>query len=375
MKIIGYRKISGLMILMLMILNFACCEETSGQVGERDAVNPPAETGNGGYLFAHMVQGRYARLFYSVSRDGVTWKTLNNGNTIIGEYYGHPDLCEGPDVFGDAPSRWYMIGTVPGTMSEILMLWHSTDLVVWERMDLDGSNFVVKHLGVTNEYPFIGAPKMFYDEDSEQFIITWHAGEFLDRVYDMQYHGYPQAEINQMLRKNWETQRTCFTLTKDFKTYTRPRRLFTHPDDKDDAPVYFTGADEGIGLIDVIIRKYDGKYYAIVKDERWDDKAPETYKSIRIASSDNLLGPYTNPGPSISPHWREAPVMLRTPEGKFRVYYEDYVKHVYEMREADAIEGAPWNDVKLSAPVGGRHGCVVWVDEQTYQGILKAYNY
>ena len=46
---------------------------------------------NGGYLFAHMIPSNYGRLYYSVSRDGLTWKTLNGGNIVLPEYKGHPD--------------------------------------------------------------------------------------------------------------------------------------------------------------------------------------------------------------------------------------------------------------------------------------------
>lgn len=367
-----YRKLSGLMILMLMLLNLACSAEINGQGGDGSVVKPPAQTGDGGYLFAHMTHARYGSLFYSVSRDGVSWTTLNGGNVILSDYYGHPDICEGPDVFGDAPRRWYMIGVVKGSVKETPVLWHSTDLVVWKRKDIDGENFVVDHLGVYNEIPFVGAPKMFYDEASCQFLITWHAGEYMKQYREMAAAGVKGPELEAISRKNWETERTCYTLTKDFVEFTRPKKLFADQNAGDEAPLYFTGADEGIGLIDVIIRKFDGKYYAIVKDERWEDKAPATHKAIRIASSNNLLGPYTNPGPIISPNWREAPIMIRTKDGKFRVYYENYGEHVYEMREATAIQGAQWKDVKLSPP-NARHGCIISVDEQVYQNILDNY--
>lgn len=168
--------------------------------------------------------------------------------------------------------------------------------------------------------------------------------------------------------------KTCYILTEDFVNFTRPKRLFAAQDGGDLAPIYFTGADSDISLIDVIIRKFNGKYYAIMKDERWEDKAPKTHKSIRIASSDNLLGPYSNPGPSVSPNWREAPIIIRTPEGKFRLYYENYGEHVYEMREALAIQGAPWKDAtSFYPPKDGRHGCIIHVDEETYRNIENSY--
>lgn len=213
------------------VLLAGCTRENDGSDNTKPVDKPSVEDGQGGYLFAHMTNANYGSLFYSISRDGLSWKTLNGGKVILESYYG-----------GDL------------------------------------------------------------------------------------------------------------------------------------APIYFTGADSDISLIDVIIRKFNGKYYAIMKDERWEDKAPKTHKSIRIASSDNLLGPYSNPGPSVSPNWREAPIIIRTPEGKFRLYYENYGEHVYEMREALAIQGAPWKDAtSFYPPKDGRHGCIIYVDEETYRNIEKSY--
>ena len=290
------------------VLLAGCTRENDGSDNTKPVDKPSVEDGQGGYLFAHMTNANYGSLFYSISRDGLSWKTLNGGKVILESYYGHPDICEGPDVFGEADRRWYMIGVVRGSSKESLVLWHTTDLVVWKNKVLDGEKFVVDHLGVYNEIPFVGAPKMFYDEASHQFIITWHAGEY----YRKRQEATTNEELAMYDRKNWETMKTCYILTEDFVDFTRPKRLFAAQDGGDLAPIYFTGADSDISLIDVIIRKFNGKYYAIMKDERWEDKAPKTHKSIRIASSDNLLGPYSNPGPSVSPNWREAPIIIRT---------------------------------------------------------------
>ena len=108
---------------------------------------PSVEDRQGGYLFAHMTNADYGSLFYSISRDGLSWETLNGGKVILESYFGHPDICEGPDVFGKAGRRWYMIGVVRGSSKESLVLWHTTDLVVWKNRVLDGDKFVVDHLG------------------------------------------------------------------------------------------------------------------------------------------------------------------------------------------------------------------------------------
>ena len=325
--------------------------------------------GKGGYLFAHMTEQNYGSLFYCVSRDGISWEQLNDGKEIIDGYFGHPDICMAPDIFGNAPKRWYMIGVVRDSPKEALVLYHTTDFLVWEKQELDGNLFVVDHLGVYNEIPFVGAPKLFYDEDSQQFLITWHAGEFYRKM---------QLSDNPAVRhvywcENWETMKTCYMLTKDFKNFTRPQRFFADPQYGDLAPIYFTGLDATIATIDVIIRKIDGKYYAIMKDERGEEKAPVTHKSIRIASSDHLLGPYTNPGPPVTPNYREAPCLVKTLDGKYRLYFEDYSFHVYEMLESTAIEGAPWKKIAIFPPKEARHGCILPITEEQYQALKKKF--
>ena len=84
-------------------------------------------------------------------------------------------------------------------------------------------------------------------------------------------------------KDDWDSMRTLYVLTKDFETYTEPQKLFN-----------FTGTDENMAIIDAIIRKVNGVYYAILKDERDPAVAPETGKTVRIATSSNLTGPYTN---------------------------------------------------------------------------------
>ena len=55
-------------------------------------------------------------------------------------------------------------------------------------------------------------------------------------------------------------------------------------------------------------------YYAILKDERDPARCSETGKTVRIATSSNLTGPYTNPGAPVTPNdmMREAPSFYRT---------------------------------------------------------------
>ena len=196
---------------------------------------------------------------------------------------------------------------------------------------------------------------MFYDKDSEQYIISWHA-------------------CNDPDKDDWDSMRTLYVLTKDFETYTEPQKLFN-----------FTGADENMAIIDAIIRKVNGVYYAIMKDERDPAVAPETGKTVRIATSSNLTGPYTNPGAPVTPNdmMREAPIFIERPNhsGWF-IYAESYAAkpYGYHLFQSTSMDG-PWKERTFSGPnekdgtdrPGARHGCIVKVNETVYQALLKAY--
>ena len=56
-----------------------------------------------------------------------------------------------------------------------LALWRSENLVTWTSTQLNEMIFNRSNAqGFYTTY-YWGAPKMFYDKDSEQYIISWHA--------------------------------------------------------------------------------------------------------------------------------------------------------------------------------------------------------
>ena len=296
--------------------------------------------GQGGYLFAHMIPGNYGHLYYSISRDGLAWTALNNGKSVLPNYLGHPDIVRGGD------GQWHSIGVKFGQGVPVAhpIHWHSKDLVTWEMEPLPADIMAVSHLGQRNDGGWFGAPKTCYDPDTQQYVITWHASK----------EGLVE---NTAL---WESMRTVYILTKDFKSFSKAQFLFD-----------FSGDASQTATIDTNLRKLDGTYYAILKDERWPQHAA-TGKTIRLAKSKGgVLGPYENPGPSVTPTWREAPSIVKAPNGHWRVYAEDYGACHYETFEAESPQG-PWKKVDTPPPAF-RHGCVVPIDEATWQRLIDAF--
>jgi hypothetical protein len=325
------KKILSLLAIFLTSTCVSCMAEKNE--GDVEKFHDTYE--DGGLLFAHMTKSDYGRLYYSISKDGIVWQTLNKGKRISSEYYGHPDIIKGAD------GRYYMIsGRFPdGTNASLFV---SSDLITWEVETTISKDQVFNGCsGYTGDDTYFGAPKLFYDEDSEQYIITWHASK--GTVQD------------------FTKMKTLYTLTKDFKTYTKPQFLFD----------FKSEADKDIVTIDVIIRKINDKYWAILKDER-DPETCKTGKTIRISYSDELTGPYSEPSAPITPTWFEAPTIAEAPDGKgWFIWAENYPYQYYRFK-AEEWGTTGWKK-DPRARAGMRHGCVVRINQEQYDAILERF--
>src|SRR5206468_1324 len=91
--------------------------------GQVEAGDKPT---NEAYLFAHMMEGDYGRLYYSVSLDGLHWKMLKEGKRVFEEYRGHASICKGHD------DRYYLVGNRNDAAPDI-NFWVSDDLITWTK--------------------------------------------------------------------------------------------------------------------------------------------------------------------------------------------------------------------------------------------------
>ncbi|MCU0917913.1 MAG: glycosyl hydrolase family 43 [Planctomycetes bacterium] len=321
-----------------------------GAAGQAQMPDPPGQVVPGetprheAYLFAHMLQSDYGRLYYSVSRDGLHWEMLHGGRRVHEEYRGHPDICRGHD------GRYYLVGNRGDDRPDI-NFWVSGDLIARQKY----SDYV-PDLKRVPDYPKtlarIGAPKLFFDAASAQYLLTWHTP-----------HHLGQTDLPEPY---WASQRTLYVTSRDLKTFSDPpRKLF--PWD--------------MATIDVIIRRQGDRYYAILKDERYPTLDWTTGKTIRIASAPNLLGPYGEPGPPISPNFREAPTLIPSPNGKaWYLYYEQYPGVAYGLSAAAGLAG-PWVQIaggqrpdwdKYALPAHVRHGCMILITRAQYEALAAA---
>ena len=162
--------------------------------------------------------------------------------------------------------------------------------------------------------------------------------------------------------------RTFYVLTTDFETFTPAQKLFA-----------FTGSDENMAQIDATIHYYNGRYYAVIKDERTKSSSPSYYKRPRIAVSNSLTGPYNNPGGAITPKRREGPTMVQSPDKSYwYMYVENYQdgEQEYELYRSNSLSASDWSKVNEFAPPSAtncRHGCVIPIDAKVYRQLEAAY--
>lgn len=290
-----------------------------------------------GYLFAHMMKNDYGRLYYSVGTDGLHWKPINGGRRVMDDYRGHPDIMRGHD------GRFYLLGNPPDRGDA--RFWVSTDLIKWSHLR-DLAPDMSDYGGYEGPGRWHGAPKLFYDDATRTYLLTWHFSN--------------AAKLKEAPENYWSGMKTFCATSKDLVTFTRARRLF----------------DFDIATIDVIVRRQDGKYFAIIKDERYPDFDWPTGKTIRISVADRLLGPYSPPGDPVSANFREAPMLIRRPDDRgWYLYFEQYPGLSYGLATAAKLDG-PWYDVyamKYSTPENARHGCMIALTAARYEALLAAY--
>jgi len=335
------KQIQAVVLLFLMAIGSTARGQQPNPPGQ---VEQPADAVNQAYLFAHMTHQDYGKLYYSVSTDGLHWHALNGKKRVFEDYRGHPDICKGHD------GRYYIAGNTSDSSPDI-DIWVSTDLINWEKHQV-----YTPDLKSTPEYAHalqrIGAPKLYFDEPSQQYILTWHT---------------PHTEgTKENPERYWASQRTLYVLSKDLKTFSdHPTKLF----------------DWDMGTIDVFIRKVGNNYYAVIKDETYPTLYWPTGKTIRISRAPALTGPYSEPSAPISPNFREAPMLIPSPDNQvWYMYYEQYPGVSYGLSIADQLEG-PWYQAsgytfhsdwdKYSLPASVRHGCMITISKAEYDALVN----
>ncbi|HUJ42756.1 MAG TPA: glycoside hydrolase family 43 protein [Opitutaceae bacterium] len=291
------------------------------------------------YLFTYFTKNGEDGLHLAWSRDGYKWEALNGGRSCLTPAVGKEKLIRDPCLVRGPDGVFHMVWTC-GWWEQGIGYAATTDFLHWSEQ---------KEIPVMAHEPAVRnswAPEIDYDAKRGDYLIFWAStipGKFPETA------GASESDLN---------HRIYATTTRDFVAFTSTRLFF----------------DPGFSVIDATILPANGRFYLIVKDETV--KPPK--KHLRIASSDDIAGPYANLGPPFTPAdlWVEGPSAIRI-GGEYLVYFDAYRQKRYgAMRSRDLNT---WEDVSAQMTFPGegtpgrmRHGTVIAVPAEVVARLQTA---
>lgn len=225
-----------------------------------------------GYLFVRFTgseqNSSQEQTYFSISRDGLNWQELNDGQPVLTSVLGESGLRDhyiGRSAEGD---KFYMIATdlsiyhgnavwmeAGANGSHSIVVWESEDLVNWSEPWL--AEIAPDNAGCT------WAPEFIYDDITGEYIVYWSATTL-------------EVDENKNVTQEYENHTIYYAKTRDFRTFTEPE-------------VYHSGGKRADGtpikVIDSTMIEQDGTYYRYTKNEM--------NGTIMIDKADAVLGEFT----------------------------------------------------------------------------------
>ena len=305
---------------------------------------------DGAYLFVHFVgtesNANQEQIYFSVSRDGSIWKTLNKGMPVLTSNVGEKGVRD-PHIQRGIDGKYYIIatdlsiynrrddknrwGTCQTSGSQSIVIWESDDLVNWSDASL--VKVADKNAGCT------WAPESIYDPEKEAYMVFWAS-----KVSD----------------DNYTKQRIYRSYTKDFKAFSP-------------AEIYI---DNPTSAIDTTILENEGVYYRFTKDE--------TYSSVTMMRSTSLssgwedVGTYTingNAGNKVTGY--EGPTIYKiNGENRWCLLLDYFSKSQgYKPFVTDDITNGNFTSASdFSFDSTYRHGTVMPITTKEYMSLINEYS-
>lgn len=274
------------------------------------------------------------KLHLAYSYDGVNWKKLNDGMTVLPTTMGSGAVRD-PYIFRKKDGSFGVIAT-QGWDNPAVYLWDSEDLVEYtnERLKTVTKAGVV---GLTGARAW--APEAIYDPITDQYIIYWSD---------------PYA--------NGNNGSTYANTTSDLENFSDPFVLF----------------DAGYQIIDANILKWEGTYYMVFKDERGNNTDGGGGKHILMAKADSLVpGEFVQYTEAITEAPVEGPFMFKDiHEEKWYHYYDYFNEHKFGLSVSTDLAGGQWEFLGKSTTMPTddvRHGGVIAVTQSELDRILIGY--
>lgn len=274
------------------------------------------------------------KLHLAYSYDGINWKKLNDGLTVLPTTVGNGNVRD-PFIFRKKDGSFGVVATQGWDTSQIYF-WDSEDLVNYsnERLKTVTKSGIA---GLTGARAW--APEASYDPIADQYMVYWSD---------------PYA--------NGNNGSIYANTSADLETFSDPFVLF----------------DAGYQIIDANIVKWQGTYYMLFKDERGNNSDGGGGKHILMAKADSIAaGEFAQYTGAITEAPVEGPFMFKViGEEKWYHYYDYFNEHKFGLSVSTDLASGQWEFLGKSETMPTedvRHGGVIPVTQKEMNRILVGY--
>lgn len=308
----------------------------------------------GHYLFAYFIGNGEDGLHLAHSTDGLSWRALNGGKSLLRPTAGGDRLMRDPSIVRGPDGTFHMVWTVSWgervigySSSPNLLDWAPQRAIPVMEHEADALN--------------CWAPELFYDDRREKFLIFW-ATTIPGR--------FPETDGQDGRQYN---HRMYVTTTRDFQQFSPTRLFYDHGFNVIDAAIFEVNDVKGNDIeahgVEASRAEVERRYAMLIKDET--NRPFPVQKNIRIAFADEALGPYGPPSePITGDYWAEGPTPLRV-DDRWYVYFDKYRQHQYGVVASTDVQN--WTDLsdQLTMPPNARHGTAFAAPEAIVDRLLR----
>jgi hypothetical protein len=278
------------------------------------------------YMFTSFHEPATAGLRLLYSSDGYRWFGID---TVFLKPEIGSKVMRDPSIVRASDGVFHLVWTCGWKGDKGFGYASSKDLLHWSEQKFVP---VMEHEPTTVN---VWAPEIFYDDVEKQFIIIWAS------TIPFRFPKGIEDEDN--------NHRMYYTTTKDFQNFS-PAKLFFDP---------------GVSVIDaVIVKEKPGKYVLLWKDNT------RPNRNIKVAFSDQALGPYSNSSDAFTSNFAEGPSILKV-NNEWLIYFDAYREKKFGAVRTLDFKTFEKVDSEIALPKGHKHGTIFKMPESQLSELLR----